>query len=175
MQNLWGMGVSVVMIATGKSILGSFFDGLLTGIASISSAFSYVLSLPTKASEMMEKLIKSAESPIAKILILPLKNIINPVVKFLGKLLDTYIRPMLDGISGYLSAIVKNRKQLEAYADVDKVKNTQPLVKSQVSKIKAKEVVVSKGDLAKIKAVKKEVKKNESLSHIQVFENFKIS
>ena len=165
--------VSVVMIATGKSILGSFFDGLLTGIASISSAFSYVLSLPTKASEMMEKLIKSAESPIGKILILPLKNIINPVVKFLGKLLDTYIRPMLDGISGYLSAIVKNRKQLEAYADVDKVKNTQPLVKSQVSKIKAKEVVVSKGDLAKIKAVKKEVRKNESLDHIQGFENFR--
>jgi molecular chaperone DnaK (HSP70) len=123
---------------------------------------------------MMEELIKSAKSPIAQILILPLKNIINPVVKFLGKLLDTYIRPMIDGLSGYLKAIVKERKTLESYANQMEVKDTQQVVKNQVQKVKTKEVEVSKQDLAKIKAIKKEVKKNESLDHICGFEDFSL-
>jgi hypothetical protein len=163
------------MIKTGKSVLGSLFDGFLTGIAEVSSLFSFVLSLPTKASQMMEKLIAAAQSPISEILIAPLKNIINPVVKFLGKLLDTYIRPMIDGLSGYLKAIVKERKTLESYANQMEVKDTQQVVKNQVQKVKTKEVEVSKQDLAKINAVKKQVKKNESLNHIQMFENFKIA
>jgi hypothetical protein len=166
---------SIIMIKTGKSVLGSLFDGFLTGIAEVSSLFSFVLSLPTKASQMMEKLIAAAQSPISEILIAPLKNIINPVVKFLGKLLDTYIRPMIDGLSGYLKAIVKERKTLESYANQMEVKDTQQVVKNQVQKVKTKEVEVSKQDLAKINAVKKQVKKNESLNHIQVFENFKIA
>lgn len=164
---------SVIMIKTGKSILGSFFDGFLTGIADVASLFSFVLSLPTKASQMMEELIKSAKSPIAQILILPLKNIINPVVKFLGKLLDTYVRPMIDGLSGYLKSIVKERKTLESYANQMEVKDTPQVVKNQVQKIKTKEVEVSKQDLAKINQVKKAAKKNESLDHIQGFENFR--
>jgi hypothetical protein len=143
-------------------------------MASFASAFSYILSLPTKASEMMEKLIAAAQSPISKILIAPLKNIINPVVKFLGKLLDTYIRPMVDGFSGYLKAVVKNRKSLESYADQTKAENKQTLASSEVRKVKPKNVEVSKEDLAKIKAIKKEVKKNESLNHIQGFEDFQL-
>jgi hypothetical protein len=161
------------MVKTGKSVLGSFFDGFLTGIANAASLFSFVLSLPTKASEMMEKLIGAAKTPIAQILILPLKNIINPVVKFLGKLLDTYIRPMIDGLSGYLKAIVKERKTLESYANQMEVKDTQQVVKNQIQKVKTKQVEVSKQDLSKIKEIKKSAKKNESLNHIQVFENFR--
>jgi len=173
-SGLAATAVSVVMLKVGKSILGSFFDAVLNGMASIASAFSYVLSLPTKASEMMEKLIAAAESPISKILISPLKNIINPVVKFLGKLLDTYIRPMVDGFSGYLKAIVKNRKVLESYADQTKAENKQTLVSSEVRKVKPKNIEVSKEDLAKINTVKKEVKKNESLDHICGFEDFSL-
>jgi phage-related protein len=173
-SGLAATAVSVVMIKVGKSILGTFFDAVLNGMASIASAFSYILSLPTKASEMMEKLIAAAQSPISKILIAPLKNIINPVVKFLGKLLDTYIRPMVDGFSGYLKAVVKNRKSLESYADQTKAENKQTLASSEVRKVKPKNVEVSKEDLAKIKAIKKEVKKNESLNHIQGFEDFQL-
>ena len=71
---------------------------------------------------------------------------------------------MIDGLSGYLKAIVKERKTLESYANQMEVKDTQQVVKNQVQKVKTKEVEVSKQDLAKINAVKKQVKKNESLN-----------
>lgn len=166
--------ISIVMIKVGKSILGSFFDATLNAMSTISSTFSYILSMPTKASEMMEKLIAAAESPISKILISPLKLIVNPVVKFLGKLLDNYIRPMVDGFSGYLKSIVKNRKVLESYSDQMKAENKQTLVSTEVRKVKPKNVNVSKEDLAKVKSAKKEMKKNESLDYIQRFGDFSI-
>jgi hypothetical protein len=173
-SGLAATAVSVIFLKVGKSIMGTLFDSVLSGMAKISSTFSYILSLPTKASEMMEKLIKSAESPIAQMLLAPLKLIVNPVVKFLGKLLDTYIRPMVDGFSGYLNAVVKNRKVLESYADQIKAENKQTLATSEIRKVKPKNVEVSKQDLSKVKAVKKEMKKNESLNHIQAFENFQL-
>jgi len=173
-SGLAATAVSVIFLKVGKSVLGSFFDAVLNGLANVGSAFSFVLSLPTKASEMMEKLIAAAQTPISKILISPLKNIINPVVKFLGKLLDTYIKPMVDGFTEYIKVVIKNRKTLEAYGDATKVSDTQPLVKSQVGKIKPKTAEVSKEDLNKIKKIKKEMKKNESLNHIQAFEDFQL-
>lgn len=166
--------ISTLLINVGKNILGGMFDVVLNGMATVSSTFSYVLSLPTKASEMIEKLIKAAESPIAQMLIAPLKLIVNPVVKFLGKLLDTYIRPTIDGFSDYLKAIVKNRKTLESYASQIKVENKQTLATQEIRKVKPKNVEVSKQDLSKVKAVKKEMKKNESLNHIQAFEDFQL-
>lgn len=164
--------VTTLMLKIGKSILGSLFDTVLIGMGSISTSLSYVLSLPTKASEMLDKLINGAESPIAKVLIAPLKTIINPVVKFLGKLLDTYIKPMSDGLTEYLKAVVKNHRAIEAYSDKIKVENTTPLVKSEISKIKSKNAEVSKDDLKKIKKIKKSMKKNESLVHIHGFDSF---
>lgn len=175
-SGLAATAVSIIMIKVGKSILGSLFDFVLNGMAAISSTFSYVLSIPTKASEMMDRLIKAAESPISKLLVSPLKLIVNPVVKFLGKLLDTYIKPMVDGFTNYLKSIVKNRKSLESYAEQTKAENKQTLATSEVRKVKPKNVEVTKADLAKVKAAKKELKKeakkNESLNHIQGFEDF---
>ena len=178
--------LTIMMLKVGKSILGKFFELVLGGLAGISSGISFVLSLPTKTSGMLEKLIAAAQTPVAKILIAPLKSIINPVIKFLGKLIDTYLKPMFDGATEYLNVLSKNYKKLMSYADMVKGDAGEPIVKSQTSKTKPNVIEVTKKDVSSINAIKKKdstgttkassatVKTKESLNHIQVFENFKI-
>jgi hypothetical protein len=178
--------LTIMMLKVGKSILGKFFETVLGGLAGISSGVSFVLSLPTKTSGMLEKLIAAAETPVAKILITPLKSIINPVIKFLGKLIDTYLKPLFDGATEYLNTLSKNYKKLMSYADMVKGDGGEPIVTSQTAKTKPKTVEVTKKDLAAINAMKKKApastnkvsntpgKAKESLNHIQVFENFKM-
>jgi len=174
-SGLAATAISMLMLKVGKGILGGFFEVVLSGMANIGSAISWVLSLPTKASQMMEKLIAAAETPIASLLIAPLKNIVNPIVKFLGKLIDTYLKPLFDASSGYFTALGKNYKELSSYADKIKGDAGEPVVKNQTAKTKPNNAEVSKKDIVTINQIKKNIKKNESLSHIQVFENFKIS
>ena len=178
--------LTIMMLKVGKSILGKFFETVLGGLAGISSGVSFVLSLPTKTSGMLEKLIAAAQTPVAKILITPLKSIINPVIKFLGKLIDTYLKPLFDGATEYLNTLSKNYKKLMSYADMVKGDAGEPIVNSQTAKTKPKVVEVTKKDLAAINAMKKKApastnkvsntpgKAKESLNHIQVFENFKM-
>jgi hypothetical protein len=137
---------------------------------------SYLLSLPTKAADALKKMIDAAKegSPIAKLLIFPLEKIVEPLIRMLGKFLDNYIKPIVDGLNKYLKGIIDNRKVLESYAK-DGFEGGEQLVKSQTHQIKSKNIEVTKNDLSKIKQIKKEAKKNESLDHIQMFENFKIA
>ena len=173
-SGLAATGLSVLMLKVGKGILGEFFDLLLKGMATISSSISFVLSLPTKASQMMEKLIAAAQTPVAQILIAPLKNIVNPVVKFLGKLIDTYLKPMFDASADYFTTLSKNLKQLASYADSMKGESGEPVVKSQTAKTKPKNVEITKKDLESIKTAKKAAKANESLNHLRGFEEFSV-
>ena len=168
--------LSVVMINVGKSLLGTFFDSILGGMSAITSGMSYLLSLPTKAADALKKMIDAAKegSPIAKLLIFPLEKIVEPLIRMLGKFLDNYIKPIVDGLNKYLKGIIDNRKVLESYAK-DGFEGGEQLVKSQTHQIKSKNIEVTKNDLSKIKQIKKEAKKNESLDHIQMFENFKIA
>jgi hypothetical protein len=167
-------GLSILMVTVGKGILGAFFESVLGAMASIGSAISWVLSLPTKTSQMMDQLIAAAETPVAKILIAPLKNIVNPIIKFIGKLIDTYLKPMFDASTEFFIALGKNYKQLSSYADKVKGDKGEPIVKSQTAKIKPKNVEVSKKDAETINKIQKSVKKNESLNHIQGFEDFSL-
>jgi hypothetical protein len=173
-SGLAATALSVLMLKVGKSVLGGFFEGVLAAMASIGSSISWVLSLPTKTSQMMEKLIAAAETPIAQVLIAPLKNIVNPIVKFLGKLIDTYLKPMFDGAAEYFTTLGKNYKKLASYADSIKGDAGEPVVKNQTAKIKPKNVEVTKKDLQTINKIKKDVKKNESLNHIRGFEEFSL-
>ena len=173
-SGLAATALSVLMLKVGKGILGEFFDLLLKGMATISSSISFILSLPTRTSQMMDKLIAAAQTPVAQILIAPLKNIINPVVKFLGKLIDTYLKPMFDASADYFTAISKNLKQLASYADNVKGESGEPIVKSQTAKTKPKVIEVTKKDLSAINTVKKTIKSNESSNYIQRFGDFSL-
>lgn len=166
--------LTIMMLKVGKSILGEFFEAIIGGFVGITSGISYVLSLPTKTSQMLEKLIAAAETPIAKILIAPLKSIINPVIKFLGKLIDTYLKPLFDNTTEYFKTLSKNYVNLMSYADMVKGDSGQPIVKSQTAKTKPKVVEVTKKDLSAINAVKKAVKSNESDNRIQRFGDFSL-
>jgi hypothetical protein len=171
-SGLAATAVSIIMVKVGKSILGNLFDLVLGGMAGITTGISFVLSLPTKAAEGLRKLIAAAESPIAKLLILPLEKIIEPLVRALGKLLDVHVKPMIDGFKIYIKAIIDNRKVLEGFAKASEIEGGEQLVKSQTSQVKPKNAQVSKEDLSKIKQIDKSVKKNESLDHIQEFKDF---
>lgn len=161
--------LSTLVVKTGSGVLGSFFDVIMKAIEKLAEAFSFVLSLPTKASEAMEKLIKAADSPIAKILITPLKSIINPVVKFLGKMIDSYIKPFVDGAAKFFETLHKESKALKEYADKIKVESSEQLVKKQIGITKKISIDVSKEDVNKIKKLP-EIK--ESLK-IKRFESFR--
>jgi hypothetical protein len=173
-SGLAATAVSILMVKIGRGVLGDFFNTILSGISAITGGISFMLSLPTKAAEGIRKLIAAAESPIAKLLILPLEKIIEPLVSMLGKVLDTYVKPMVDGFKNYIGAIIENHKALEAYGKEEEIHGGEQVVKSATHQIKPKKLEVSKDDLSKIKQVKKEAKKNESLDHIQGFENFSL-
>ncbi len=172
-SGLAAAAMSIIMVKVGKSILGNLFDHVLGGMSGIATGISFVLSLPTKAAEGLRKLIAAAESPISKLLILPLEKIIEPLVRALGKLLDVHVKPMIDGFKIYIKKIIDNRKILEEIVKESEIEGGGgQLVKSQTSQVKPKNAQVSKDDLSKIKQIDKSAKKNESLDHIQVFEDF---
>ncbi len=160
--------VSILMMKVGDGVLGSYFDIVLDGMRLLSQSFSFVLSLPTKASEALNKLIKSADSPLAQVLIAPLKYIIEPVVKFIGKIVDTHIKPFVDSATEYFTTLRQQSKTLKSYSNEIKTESPRPLVKNAVGKTKEKPIQVSKEDANKIKTLPK-VK--ESLI-IQRFDSF---
>ncbi len=162
--------VSVLFMKVGREILGSFFDVVISAMKGINQAFSFVLSLPTKAAEALEKLIKAADSPLAKILISPLKYIVQPVIKFLGKLIDSYIKPFIDGAVQYFKTLEANSKTLKALSDKVKADSPGQLVKSQIAKTKEKPIQVSKQDAAKVKSLNK-IKESLRIRRLDSFES----
>jgi hypothetical protein len=173
-SGLAATAVSIIMVKVGKSILGNLIELVLGGMAGITTGISFLLSLPTKAAEGLRKLIAAAESPIAKLLIIPLEKIIEPLVRALGKLLDVHVKPMIDGFKIYIKAIIDNRKVLEEFVKSSEIEGGEQLVKSQTSQVKPKNAQVSKEDISKIKQIDKSVKKNESFDHIRGFEDFSL-
>ncbi len=160
--------VSMLMLKVGEGVLGSYFDIVLSGIKLLTQAFSFVLSLPTKASEALNKLIKAADSPLAQVLITPLKYIIQPVVEFLGKMIDTYIKPFVDGATKYLKTLQEQSKTLKGYSDKIKTESPGQLVKNPVGKTKEKPIEVSKEDANKIKTLPK-VKESLKIQRLDSF------
>lgn len=169
-SGLAATAISILMLKVGKEILGSFFDVVLSAMKNLSQAFSFVLSLPSKAAEALDKLIKAADSSLAKILIAPLKYIIQPVVKFLGKMIDSYIKPLVDSATKYFKTVQEQSAILKSSSDKIKAEAPGQLVKNQVGQTKEKPIQVSKGDVSKVKSLPK-VK--EGL-RIERYKSFKI-
>jgi hypothetical protein len=151
---------SILFVNVGKGILGGLFDVFIKALSGIASAFSFVLSLPTKLADALNKVKDAVSSPIAKTVLGGIAGFIQPAVAAVGKFIDKYVKPTVDKISGYLKAVSENSETLSKTES--KVEKGETVVKDQMTKIKPKNAEVSKEDLSKIKKLPK-LKVQESL------------
>ena len=109
--------ISLLFLTVGKHVLGTAWNGVVTGLAGISKAFSFLLSVPTKIGEAISKFKASAESPGAKVIASALDSFVGPAMKGMGSFIDNNIKPSIDGTSAWLSSISVNYKDLEKLAE----------------------------------------------------------
>jgi hypothetical protein len=148
----------------GSGVLGSIFDTILKGMGAVLKGLSSLLSLPTKISEVIGKIVEAADSIVAKILVFPLKALVGPAMKFLGKFIDNYIRPFIDKASNFLIGLSKSGEALEKATEQSKIQAPKPLTDGSIRKIKPKPVETSKDDLKKIKSLPKVKHKSKLMS-----------
>jgi len=160
--------IALVFHKVGTGILGSAFDLLLKGMGTVLKGLSSLLSLPTKISEVIGKIVEAADSTIAKILVYPLKALVGPAMKFLGNFVDSYIRPFIDKASKFLLELSKSGEALEKASEQSKIQAPKPITDGSVKKIKPKNVEVSKDDLKKIKALPKVKHKSKPVAKGEV-------
>jgi hypothetical protein len=141
--------VSALFVIIGKHILGGLWNSIVSGLATITQAFSWFLSLPTKLSDAIQTFRNEAESTGAKIVASALGAFIQPASKAIGKFLDKNIRPSIDAFGGWMKTISVNYKQLSEAAEDKKVEVPSVAIKPQ--KIKTKEAQEEKGDKAGLK------------------------
>lgn len=167
--------MSILFVTVGKHILGSMWNGVVLGMARMTEVFSFLLSIPTKIGEAISKFKSSAESTGAKIISSALDSFVGPAMKGMGSFIDQNIKPSVDGASAWLSSMAVNYKELEKLADSEDFSGETIEIKNKT--IKPKGAVVQKEDSKKIQNLPKVtsgIKKNESLNHIQGFEDFSL-
>ena len=104
-----------------------------------------------------------------------LDSFVGPALKGMGSFIDNNIKPSIDGTSAWLSSISVNYKDLEKLAESEDLSGEKIEIKNKT--IKPKDAAVQKEDSEKIQKLPKVtsgVKKNESLNHIQGFEDFSL-
>lgn len=165
--------ISLLFLTVGKHILGSMWNGVVTGLAGIAKAFSFLLSVPAKIGEAISKFKASAESPGAKVISSALDSFVGPAMKGMGSFIDNNIKPSVDGASAWLSSIAVNYKDLEKLAESEDLSGEKIEIKNKA--IKSKDVAVQKDDSKKIQKLPKVTSGvKEGLSHIQGFEDFSL-
>jgi ElaB/YqjD/DUF883 family membrane-anchored ribosome-binding protein len=165
--------ISILFVTVGKHILGSMWNGVVTGLAGIAKAFSFLLSVPTKIGEAISKFKTSAESPEAKVIASALDSFVGPAMKGMGSFIDNNIKPSVDGASAWLSSMAVNYKDLEKLADSEDFSGEKIEIKNKT--IKPKGAVVQKEDSKKIQKLPKVTSGvKEGLNHIQGFEDFSL-
>jgi ElaB/YqjD/DUF883 family membrane-anchored ribosome-binding protein len=153
-SGLAAAAISTLFVTVGKNILGTLFDVFLKSLKTLSDFFTFLISIPEKISGVFDKLIASAESPIAQILITPLKTIINPVLKFVSSLMKNYVKPVIARVSKFVEAILAESKSLQELASQLHI-STNPIVKQAVTTINQKDITVTKKDAATVKNLPK--------------------
>lgn len=165
--------ISMLFVVVGKHILGSLWNGVVGGLATISKAFSFVLGVPAKIGEAIANFKKSAESTGAKIISQALDAFVGPAMRGIGSFINQYIKPSVDGASAWFSSLNITYKELSTFAESkdlsgEKTEITPKEIKPQNAEIKKED----KKNLRKLPKVTSKVK--ESLTHIQGFEDFRM-
>ena len=162
--------INLLLITTGKHVLGSMWNGLIYSLSGIAKAFSFLLDIPTKLGNVIKNFKKNAETTGGKIISSALDSFIGPASRGIGAFLDKHIKPTVNGISGWLSNLALNHKEIEKISEEVMEADT---VEVKPKEVKPKNAVVQKEDDSKIKklpAVTEPVK--ESSNYIRRFGEF---
>ena len=172
---------TIYLISVGKHIFGSMWNAIVNGLSKITDVFSFVLGLPTKIGNAIKEFKKSSESSdssyASKIISSALDSFVGPAMRMVGSLLDTKLKPYVDGLSGWFKACSVDYKEIEKIAD-SKAPSSEK-IQVETRKIKPSALELQKKNAADAKNLKKlppvtakTLKLKEGLNHIKGFEGF---
>lgn len=166
--------ISTLFLMIGEGFLGKVFDGILFAGEKIGELFQFLLALPEKFQNAMSNFIKSAKSPAAKIIAQALESFIGPALGVIKKLVDNYIKPIVQPMTAFLLEMSANHKAVKAATgELESKGLIGPLPKAistGVRVTKGSPVDVDSKDAGQIKKLNK--KTNEGLDYLESFENF---
>lgn len=166
--------ISTLFLMIGKEFLGKVFDGIIFAGEKIGELFQFLLALPEKFQTAMANFVKSAKSPAAKIIAQALESFIIPALEVIKKLVNNYIKPIVQPMTNFLLEMSAQHKTIKAATDELKSKGLVGTLPKAISvgvhKVKGSSVEVDSKDIGQIKKLNK--KTNEGLDHLESFENF---
>jgi len=109
--------ISTLFLMIGKEFLGKVFDGIIFAGEKIGELFQFLLALPEKFQSAMANFVKSAKSPAAKIIAQALESFIIPALEVIKKLVNNYIKPIVQPMTTFLLEMSAKHKVIEAAAD----------------------------------------------------------
>lgn len=178
------VGKIVVMVLGNVVIgkcLGWLFKGILKGAKLLTSAFKFLLDIPAKISQGIETFRSKATSPIAKIVGSGLGNLVKPLTDSAAKMINKYIKPMLDGVKKWIDYQIASYDICIELLGVQEEMKKIPAAKIPVTK--GKSIINTKkepqkatgkdlGLVKKIKGIGKTVKENQAVYNFDQFLRF---
>ena len=138
------------------SILGWLWKIILGLGSDVTKGISFLLSLPEKVTAGLQSMLKS-DSTIIKILAAGINTIIGPIANLCSKLVNKYVKPIIQKIQDWFDNQVKSYETLDSLMKENKGKIPQEQVaqKSAISYVTPQKVEIKPGDVSKIKELPK--------------------
>lgn len=153
----------VFMVKGLKSALGGFADIIIEGLGLVGKGIDFLLSIPSKISELIGKISSDDSSTVVKLIGGALKLAVKPITDAMSKFIDQGVKPIVSPLTEWLKKLPEQYKM--AKGEIEKHLKDVPDTPVEIKKrdIKAKEVKISKEDKEKIQKLQKSGKKNESV------------
>jgi len=159
-----------------SKLFGWLFEFMLKAGSTIVKGFDFLINIPAKISEAIQKFEKGADSALTKILATGLSKVVKPMTDGASSLIKKYIQPSVDTAKKWFDLQIKsyteNKKILDEYKhelhsgikhENKKVEKAKPLFKPEkktdVSKLDAKKLNKINDKVKEIKTDKKAVNK----------------
>lgn len=182
-KNVASKSITMITTMVGTTIISECIGGIwqliLTGIGGLASALDSIFSIPAKITSAIDNFSKSANNTITKILAKGLKAVVQPMTSAGAKVIEKYIKPIIDGVKKWINEQVvyykKSKDLIKEYKESihGEVEQHKPNPKTDpgkewrdkmdIKKIDAKSV--KKKDLTIIRKAQDKQKVKESLSY----------
>lgn len=153
----------VFMVKGLKFALGGFADIVVEGLGLVGKGIDFLLSIPSKISELIGKISSDNSSTVVKLIGGALKLAVKPITDAMSKFIDKGVKPIVSPLTEWLKNLPEQYKI--AKGEIEKHLKDVPDTPVEIKKrdIKAKEVKISTEDKEKIQKLQKSGKKNESV------------
>jgi len=144
-----GVAGRIAVIVLGNVVLGKcldwLFKGIMKGAKLLTSAFNFLLDIPAKISQGIETFRSKATSPIAKIVGSGLGNLVKPLTDSASKMINKYIKPMLDGVRKFIDfQILTYDLCQETLKEEEKKPETKKIPVAKIPATKGKPIINTK-------------------------------